>query len=183
MHYARYRSTALLLAGLWTTSILAVENEVAPVKEAQLGATRNVHSCGALFCAGQPTRDDINVIKAKGIKRVITLRQDGEIDWDEAAAVKDAGLEFVAVPFGAPESLTDKVFDKVRGLLRESDKQPTVLHCGSANRVGAVWLTHRVLDQGVPLETALKEAKQIGLRTPAYEEKARQYIKKNVQER
>jgi ubiquinone/menaquinone biosynthesis C-methylase UbiE len=55
-----------------------------------------------------------------------------------------------------------------------------MLHCGSANRVGAVWLTYRVLDQGVPIETAIEEAKTIGLRSPEYEAKARDYIHRHA---
>jgi ubiquinone/menaquinone biosynthesis C-methylase UbiE len=110
------------------------------------------------------------------------LRQADEIDWDEGAAIKDVGLEFVAIPFQSSESLTDDVFDKVRKLLDDMDKTSTLLHCGSANRVGAVWLVHRVLDQGVSLETAIQEAKTVGLRNPEYEARARDYIEKDRSE-
>ena len=102
MNYARHGHAAFALIILWTTSLLAAQDDVSPVLDAQLGATRNVHKCGQLFFAGQPTQDDVVVIKAKGIKRIITLREEGEVDWDEAAKIKDAGLEFVAVPFRAP---------------------------------------------------------------------------------
>lgn len=169
---------ALLLLMLAASNAFGQKESAPAVKDSALGKTRNVHACGKLFLAGQPTQADIATIKDKGIKRVITLRTDGEIDWDEGAAIKDAGLKFVEIPFGSPDSLTDDVFGKVRKLLKESDKTPTLLHCGSANRVGAVWLTYRVLDEGVPLETAVKEAKTIGLRTPAFETKALNYIKR-----
>ena len=163
-------------------SLGAQERTSPAVKNSTLGNTPAVHSCGSLFLAGQPTQADISVIKEQGIKLVITLRQDGEIDWDEAAAVQGAGIDFLAIPFRSPESLTDALFDKVRRLLRDVDKKPTLLHCGSANRVGAVWLTHRVLDQGVPLETAIGEAKTVGLRSREYEARARDYIKKHAQQ-
>lgn len=183
MNHVHHRFAAFVLTVLvCAPSLLAEQTDVAPVKEAQLGSTRNVHSCGTLLLAGQPAEADIAVIKEKGIKRIITLRQDDEVDW-EAAKVKDAGLEFVAIPFQKPESLTGSVFERVRKLMREAEKTPTLLHCGSANRVGAVWLAYRVLDQGVPLETAVKEARGIGLRTPAYEERARRYIQEQSAEK
>jgi hypothetical protein len=53
------------------------------------------------------------------------------------------------------------------------------LHCGSSNRVGAVWLPWRVLDGGVEVEKAVAEAKPIGLKKAEYEEKALDYIKRN----
>jgi hypothetical protein len=53
-----------------------------------------------------------------------------------------------------------------------------MLHCGSANRVGAIWLAHRVLNDGVELQTAREEAKEVGLRTVGYEQRALQFIAK-----
>ena len=149
----------------------------APIRSAELGDTVNVHSSGTLYFAGQFTETDIAVLKAAGVKRVITLRTDGEIDWDEEAALKAADIEYVAIPFRTPESLTDGVFDSVRMLLAEQGST-TLFHCGSANRVGAAWLPYRVLDEGVPLETAVAEAEVIGLRTEEYLDKARRYIRK-----
>ena len=55
------------------------------MKDAKIGETRNVHQCGSIYLAGQPTEDDIAKLKKAGVKRVITLRTDGEVDWDEAA--------------------------------------------------------------------------------------------------
>ncbi len=170
---------ALALTAVFT-SLLPAQPNVAPVEDAELGSTRNVHKCGTLYFAGQPMPDDISRIKTAGIKRVITLRKGDELDWNEAEKVEAVGLDFVAIPFREPDSLTDEVFDRVRQLLRDADKQPTLLHCGSANRVGAVWLAHRVLDQGVAYDDALREAKQIGLKTTAYQERARAYIRKQA---
>ena len=98
-----------------------------------LGETRNVHRCGKLFLAGQPKPGDLAGLKTHGIVRIVTLRQDGEIDWDQATAVKAQGLEFINVPFRAPSTLTDEVFDRIRGLLRETAKKPTLLHQNSSN--------------------------------------------------
>jgi hypothetical protein len=42
--------------------------------------------------------------------------------------------------------------------LRKPGERPLLLHCASANRVGAVWLAHRVLDGGLSYDAALREA-------------------------
>jgi hypothetical protein len=42
-----------------------------------------------------------------------------------------------------------------------------------------VWLTWRVLDEGVPYDEALVEAHAIGLRSPALEAKAADYIERS----
>ena len=149
----------------------------ASVVDASLGNAKNVHRLNDLFFSGQFSREDIQQIKKARVGRVITLRTDGELDWDERSAVEAAGLQFEQVPVGGADALTDEVFDKVRRLLKDKS-QPTLLHCGSANRVGGVWLTRRVLDEGVDVRTAIEEAKTIGLRSPAIQKKALDYIQR-----
>jgi uncharacterized protein (TIGR01244 family) len=146
--------------------------------EAELGATAPVHSVGNVYLAGQPSQDDLAELAARGIRTVVTLRKPEELDWDEEAAVEAAGMDFVAVPFDGHEELTDDVFEQVRQVLAENADEPLVLHCGRANRVGAVWMVHRVLDDGLGIEAALEEAQAIGLRTPEYIEKAKDYIRR-----
>ena len=52
-----------------------------------------------------------------------------------------------------------------------------MLHCASGNRVGAVWLAYRVLDEGLEPGAALEEARTIGLRSAGYEERALEYVR------
>ena len=152
---------------------------VESIEATTLGNTRNVHRLGQLYFAGQIPESDIPKLKENKFGRVITLRTPGEIDWDEKAAVESKGIEYIEIPFGKPDTLTDEVFDSVRKTLADDD-QRTLFHCGSANRVGGVWLTYRVLDQGVDLETATKEAQKIGLRTPFIQLKAYDYIQRKI---
>ena len=147
------------------------------VRSAELGQTKNVHRAGDLYFAGQFTQEDIERIKSEKFSRVITLRTNGEIDWDEKAAMEQAGIEFVELPFRSPDSLNDQVFDEIRELLADRSKK-TLFHCGSANRVGGVWLPFRVLDEKIPLAFAVQEAEEIGLRAPFIKEKALDYIKR-----
>jgi ubiquinone/menaquinone biosynthesis C-methylase UbiE/protein tyrosine phosphatase (PTP) superfamily phosphohydrolase (DUF442 family) len=159
--------------------IMAAAQQTTPsVEDASLGTARNVHAIGNLYTSGQFGKDDIAAFKERKIRRVISLRTAGEVKWDEAAAVKAAAIKFDSIPFGSADTLNDSVFDQVRRLLRRRGK--VLLHCGSANRVGAVWLTYRVLDQGVPLKAALTEAKTIGLRTPGFQTKAVDYITRTL---
>ena len=173
----RWNFAFLFLIPFITTT--AASGQLKPadkIREADLGDTANVHATGNLYLSGQPSPRAVKTLKDRGIQHVITLRQEGEVDWDEAALMKRAGIRFTEIPFGPPESLTPGVFEEVRDILGDVGDTPTLLHCGSANRVGAVWLAHRVLDQGVSLDVALAEATEVGLRSPEYERLARLYI-------
>jgi len=170
----------LLLFLLSATAVRAVaaDDKKQPTLDSdQLGSTRNVHLFGKILLCGQPGAADLALAKKRGIKVVVTLRQPGEVKWDEAAAVKRLGLEFHRFAIGRPDTLTTAIFDGSLRVLANAKKSPVLLHCASANRVGAIWLAHRVVNDGLALEAARKEAKTVGLRTAGYEEKALAYIK------
>ena len=152
------------------------------VQKANLGATKNAHVVGSIYLSGQFTPGDLTAIQAAGIKRVISLRNASELNWNEKQVVEELDLEFQSVPFAQPDTLNDEVFDQICILLKD-DSGKTLLHCGSASRVGGVWIAHRALNDGIPLEQARKEAAQIGLRSPEYEAKAIAYVKKKLAEK
>lgn len=146
--------------------------------QAKCGSVKQLHVLGDVYLAGQPSADDFQEFKKRGVKSVLNLRTKDEMDFDEAKTLKSLGLEYHHVPIASPDSLTDENFDKLRKLLNEKDQRPLILHCASANRVGAVWLAHRVLDGGLTYDEALVEAKTVGLKAPAMEAKAKEYIAK-----
>lgn len=149
----------------------------------KLGAMRPVHALGDIYLAGQPSPEDLPILRRAGIKTIVTLRAPGEVRWDEEAAVKQQEMDFVQIPFQSPDELTSTVFDDLRKVLNSKKRGPTVLHCGSANRVGAIWYAHRMLDGKLSHEDALKEAHVVGLRTPAYLDRAQGYVKEAEQAR
>ncbi|MCA9147900.1 MAG: hypothetical protein KDA92_01310 [Planctomycetales bacterium] len=164
---------------LATLSVTTIHAEDAKLSAAKLGSTKNVHVCGGTYLCGQPSVEDLKLAKQRGVDVILTLRADGEIDWNEESATKQLGMDYVCIPFRAPDSLTDEVFDQTRKLLIDAgkDDKAVMMHCGSANRVGAIWMVHRVLDHGIDLKTAQAEAKEVGLRTAGYEARAIEYIK------
>jgi uncharacterized protein (TIGR01244 family) len=92
-----------------------------------------------LATAGQPTPEALQKLKEQGFKTVINLRSETEPGVkEEEAAVKALGLKYVSVPI-TPASLSQEHVDRVAKLLDDAATGPTLLHCGSANRVGAVW--------------------------------------------
>lgn len=148
------------------------------LEPAKCGAVKQLHVLDDIYLAGQPTAEDFQEFKKRGVKSVLNLRTKDEMDFDEAKTLKNLGLEYHHIPIAAPDALTDENFDKLRKLLNEKEQRPLLLHCASANRVGAVWLAHRVLDGGQTYEAALAEAKTVGLKAPAMEAKAKEYIAK-----
>lgn len=150
----------------------------APVVPAELGSTGRVHEQGGALLASQPAAADLALARERGIRTVITLREEGEpVGYDERAEAARLGLGFVALSWSSPDQLTDELFERARALLRDTPR-PFLLHCGSGNRVATVWLPWRVLDDGASWETALAEAREIGLASPEFERKAQDYVER-----
>lgn len=141
------------------------------------GTVERLHTFQGLFLASQPAEADLRQAKEGGIKTVLSFRPAAENKtFDEPALVRELGLEYIELGFSGPDSLTDAILDQGRALLRDGSKRPMMVHCHSANRVGAIWLAHRVLDGGLTWDAALAEAKEVGLKTPALEARVKTYV-------
>ena len=115
-----------------------------------------------VFASGQPTQEQIQTLAEVGIRHVISLRPDEEIDWDESGLVNSAGMEFHSIPVAGADGVTTENARSLAQLLAQLDGQPVLVHCGSSNRVGALRaVTAR--DGGASLEDALAEGRRWGM--------------------
>ena len=157
------------------------KDAAAPVANVKLepvtvGETK-LQKFGRIYLGGQPKEADLAKFTEAGVKSVINLRGEGENkDFDEMKSCTAAGMTYNNPGFTSAATLTDPIIDRVRSLLTSEPKDPVLLHCASGNRVGAVWLAYRVLDENVPFDQALDEAKAIGLKSTDLEAKVRTYI-------
>jgi uncharacterized protein (TIGR01244 family) len=129
-----------------------------------------------LATAGQPAADDWKAIAGLGYRTVLDLRQPNESrGHDEPAAVRAAGLRYIAMPLDAG-TLSASHFARFRTLIGNSRATPLFVHCASANRVGPLVLAWLVLDRGVPEAEAITRARALGMRSKALEDKALAYV-------
>ena len=97
-----------------------------------------------------------------------------DVDESKATAAR-VGLKYIHLPFNAA-SPDPKVVDSFLASVADRANQPVFIHCGSANRVGGVWMIKRALQDKWPVEKALVEAQAIGLNNPALTTFATEYI-------
>ncbi|MCA8981376.1 MAG: hypothetical protein H6831_12915 [Planctomycetes bacterium] len=148
-----------------------------PLHAEELGTVRNLHRYGDVWFAAQPSAADLALFQERGVRTVLDIRHDAETpELDERAIVEGLGMRYVYVPWNGPAELNDAIFDELRDVLATAER-PLLFHCASANRVGAIWLAYRALDDGLPLDEARAEAATIGMRTPEYEAKALEYVR------
>jgi uncharacterized protein (TIGR01244 family) len=118
-----------------------------------------------ILAAGQPTGEQIQLLAEDGYRTVIDLRPvDEPRGYDEPAAAKANGLEYVNIPVTGA-SLDQATVDRFLETMRKAER-PVILHCASSNRVGALYYAWLVLEKGAKPEEALTKAKAAGLRSP-----------------
>jgi uncharacterized protein (TIGR01244 family) len=126
---------------------------------------------------GQPAEGAYGKLAASGYRSVLTLRTSTEnVDLKrEQELAEKAGLKYINIPFVTASPDPELVPRFIRAV-KDEKNQPMLINCGSANRVGALWMIYRVIDQGWTEEKALEEAVKIGLTSPGLKSFAQQYI-------
>jgi len=126
---------------------------------------------------GQPKTAAFAKLAANGFRAVLNLRTDTEgIDLkEEQAAVEKAGMRYISIPVVSSAPRPEQVPEFIKAV-KEKDNQPMLIHCGSANRVGAFLMIYRVIDQGWTEDKALQEAIKVGLTSPVLKKFAHDYV-------
>jgi len=117
-----------------------------------------------IVSSGRLAPADIERLRAAGIRQVIDLTLDTETpDFDEAAAVRDAGLDYANLPLRGADDLTRENVQAFDTLLRDAQR-PVLVHCASSNRVGAMAALRAAWIEGKSTEEAIAIGKAWGLK-------------------
>ncbi len=154
----------------------------AQVKKMDVAGIRNYSRVDATVgCGGQVDPSAMATLKKEGFVSVINLREASElganVDTGRAAA-QAAGLKYIHLPFRVSEP-DSKVVDSFLAAVADPGNQPVFIHCGSASRVGGMWMIKRALQDGWPIDRARAEAEAIGLNNAALTAFATEYINKH----
>jgi uncharacterized protein (TIGR01244 family) len=136
------------------------------------GATGGVFQDGRVYIAGQPDEDALRRFRNLGVTAVVNLRTPDEMDnrdrvpFDEAALVRDLGMEYVHIPLGGddypytPEAVADFAAVLVK------HKGPVLLHCTVAWRASYMWAAYLILYQDYSFDSALDRGEAIAISPP-----------------
>lgn len=118
-----------------------------------------------VHAAGQPTADDLRQLAARRIRTILDLRAENEDrGYDEAAEAASLGLAYVTLPVTGPADLTPETVARFGRLLDDAHARgPVLVHCGTANRVGALVALDRAWRHGDDAATAIARGRVAGL--------------------
>jgi protein tyrosine/serine phosphatase len=126
-----------------------------------------------LYRGAQPTEAGFRRLREMGIDTIVNLRMEpDQIRTDEKRIVEELGMKYVSIPvedgnfFTRSRTIPD---DAIRNFFKvvDSDEHGDVfVHCHrGADRTGALVAFYRIGRQGWEAEKAVKEARDIGMRS------------------
>ena len=122
----------------------------------------NVVPVDGVTTAGQPDAATFEIFAKQGYRTVIDIRTEPEDrGMDEATVINDLGMEYVVFPIDKPEAINFENASELGRLIDNADG-PVLVHCGSSNRVGALFALRKSLD-GADDETALEYGREAGM--------------------
>lgn len=115
-----------------------------------------------VLTGGQPSAAQLEKAKEAGYATVINMRMPDEPGTTDPEAVRALGMDYVDLPIEHAEGVSEANARKLAEILDKARK-PVIVHCGSGNRVGALFaLKARFVDGKTPDE-ALEIGKSAGL--------------------
>ena len=122
----------------------------------------NVVPVEGITTAGQPDAAALTIFAEQGYKTVIDIRTEPEDrGMDEAVVISDLGMEYIVFPIDKPEAINFDNASELSRLIADSEG-PVLVHCGSSNRVGALFALQKSLD-GADDEVALEYGREAGM--------------------
>ena len=120
-----------------------------------------------VFIGGQPTERALRELREQGVTTVVNLRSPPEmkrVPFDEAALVKELGMEYVYLPMrGTPELPYSPAAVKAFAEAMSNAKGKVLLHCTIAWRASHLWAAYLIQYRNVPVATALQQTRMITL--------------------
>jgi len=120
-----------------------------------------------VFISGQPTEQGLRGLRDQGVTTVVNLRSPPEmarVPFDEAAVVKQLGMEYVYLPMrGTAELPYSPAAVKSFAAAMSNAKGKVLLHCTIAWRASHLWAAYLIQYRNVPVATALQQARLINL--------------------
>ena len=120
------------------------------------------HPEDGILSGGQLTPDALRAAAEAGYATILNLRDPNEMTFDEAGLVEELGMTYVSLPISGPFDLTAARAYSFDAALRDAER-PMIVHCGSGNRVGALFALRATFCKGASVADALVLGREAGL--------------------
>lgn len=115
----------------------------------------------AYFRGAQPVGSDYTDLAKLGVKTVINLIGDDELDHTEQSSVEEQGMRYVQIPMSTRKAPTARQLETFLSIVNDPASQPVYVHCvGGRHRTGVMTAVYRMTKDGISGAEAFSEMKR-----------------------
>jgi len=115
----------------------------------------------AYFRGAQPMGSDYADLAKLGVKTVINLIGDSDLDLREQSSVEKKGMRYVTIPMSTRKAPTTQQLETFLTIVNDPASQPVYVHCvGGRHRTGVMTAVYRMMKDGISGAEAFSEMKR-----------------------
>ena len=155
------RSVALAALATLTLAIGASAQTTAAAPSVQIRIDNFARVSDTYFRGAQPKGSDYADLARLGIKTVINLIGDSDLDPMEPSSVEKQGMRYLAIPMSTRKAPTAKQLESFLAIVNDAASQPVYVHCvGGRHRTGVMTAVYRMTKDGISGAEAFSEMKR-----------------------
>jgi protein tyrosine/serine phosphatase len=113
------------------------------------------------YRGAQPVGSDYADLKRLGVKTVINLIGDEDLDSREPRNVEAQGMRYIYIPMSTRRAPTQTQVEQFLSIVNDAASQPVYVHCvGGRHRTGVMTAVYRMTHDGISGDAAFREMKQ-----------------------
>jgi tyrosine-protein phosphatase SIW14 len=113
------------------------------------------------FRGAQPVGSDYADLATLGVKTVINLIGDDDLDRTEQSSVEEHGMRYVQIPMSTRKAPTTGQLQAFLTVVNDPASQPVYVHCvGGRHRTGVMTAVYRMMKDGISGAEAFTEMKR-----------------------
>ena len=155
------RSVTLATLATLALAIGASAQTTAAAPSVRIGIDNFARVSDTYFRGAQPMGSDYADLARLGVKTVINLIGDSDLDQTEGSSVVKQGMRYVQIPMSTHKAPTAKQLETFLAIVNDAASQPVYVHCvGGRHRTGVMTAVYRMMHDGWDAAKAFAEMKQ-----------------------
>jgi protein tyrosine phosphatase (PTP) superfamily phosphohydrolase (DUF442 family) len=160
----------IIISLFFLFSINSVFSQITPADSVQtIDGFKNLYHYQNFYIAGQPSYEELQWLKDKGVGSIINLRSAKEnqdftaSSFNEESVAKQMGFNYYSVPVDGIKEHTPLKLQELSGYL--SDK-PVLIHCASGVRATNFFMAYLIKNKNYSIDQAISIGKKLNFSFP-----------------
>jgi protein tyrosine phosphatase (PTP) superfamily phosphohydrolase (DUF442 family) len=130
---------------------------------------KNLYRYQNFYLSAQPSYEELQWLKDKGVTAIINLRSVKEnqdfaaTSFNEETIAPQLGFTYYSIPVDGTKDYTPAKLDEMAGLLKD---KPILIHCAGAGRVTYFFMAYLIKYKGYAIDEAIEIGKKLTFSFP-----------------